>query len=98
MTVDRVYLLPSPLITSTHPTIVEFVRQAVGDKSGAWEKTVAIQNWLSANIESTAKEFDWIAANEIARRKRGSDVSSAPRRFHVPFRRNPGPACHRSLL
>ena len=45
-----IHLAPSPKIESDHPEVRKAAEEAVGDRTGAWEKVQAIHQWVHANI------------------------------------------------
>ncbi len=64
--VDAAFTRPNPLVNSEDPTIVGLMRKAVGDARSPWQKAVAIDHWVAANIKTKNYETAFATASEVA--------------------------------
>ena len=61
------YLRPNPLINSDDSKVITHMHKAVGNKVDPWEKAVAIERWVSANVQDKNFNVAFAPAREVAR-------------------------------
>jgi transglutaminase/protease-like cytokinesis protein 3 len=69
--VDAEYIKPSRLVDSANPRIVELVHKIVADKADAWQKAVAISEWVHANLTRDLSKIGLEPASRVAQRLSG---------------------------
>ncbi len=69
--VDKEFVLPNSLITSTDERVMALARQAVGDAVDPWDKAVRIGHWVATNMKDKNFATTFAPASEVARNLSG---------------------------
>jgi hypothetical protein len=65
------YLRPNPLVNSDDPTVVAYMKRAVGPAADPWQRAVAIQDWVFKNMRRKNFGNAFAGAKEVARSLEG---------------------------
>jgi hypothetical protein len=69
--VDAQYLRANPMIDAEDPEVVRLAREATRGAASPWDKAVAIERWVAANLKEKNYKTAFASASEVARNLAG---------------------------